>query len=200
MRLARHAAQNSNFEYIGDEHILLGISKASGSVGSNALRNLDISPDKLENAYNELCPAASSKVTIGEIPFTLLAKKVLEHSLNEAANLEHNYVGTEHLLLSLTVVDSTNVVALLEKVGTTQEEVREEVLELLGAAPDKDEYATMMGKSALMINSVLRDLIRKDAIKLENLDAVKKALLDYAFAATIDSDIRKEVHYLSNIK
>lgn len=58
----------------------------------------------------------------------------------------------------------------------------------------------MLGKPALMINSILRSLVRKEAIKEENVSVIREALLEYAFAATIDSDIRREVHYLSGVE
>lgn len=171
MKLARHTAQDANCEYIGGEHILIGIAKESSGVGANALRNLDVSADKLEAAYKEIYPAGPSKVTMGELPFTPVARQILEYSVEEASNLGHNYIGTEHLLLAITRIDgSYGAVKTLEKVGVSQKEMREELLELLGAALDN-----MAGSPAPLANPVVT-LIKR---RLEILSVPSRAEQDY---------------------
>ena len=101
MGLARQEAQRFNHEYIGTEHILLGLIQEGSGVAANVLRNLDIDLDKIRREVEKIVQSGPSMVTMGQLPFTPRAKKVLELSVEEASNLGHNYIGTEHLLLGL---------------------------------------------------------------------------------------------------
>src|SRR5881227_4089918 len=101
MQLANQEAQRFNHEYIGTEHILLGLVKEGSGVAANVLKNLDIDLKKIRLEVEKLVKAGPSMVTMGQLPFTPRAKKVLELSVEEASNLGHNYIGTEHLLLGL---------------------------------------------------------------------------------------------------
>ena len=101
MQLANQEAQRFNHEYIGTEHILLGLVKEGSGVAANVLKNLDIDLRKIRLEVEKIVQAGPDMVTMGKLPQTPRAKKVIEYSIEEARNLNHNYVGTEHLLLGL---------------------------------------------------------------------------------------------------
>ena len=101
MALANQEAQRFNHEYIGTEHILLGLVKEGSGVGANVLKNLDIDLRKVRLEVEKLVKSGPDMVTMGKLPQTPRAKKVLEYAIEEARHLNHNYVGTEHLLLGL---------------------------------------------------------------------------------------------------
>src|SRR5216683_7976200 len=101
MILANEEAQRFNHEYIGTEHILLGLVKEGAGVAANVLKNLDIDLRKIRLEVEKIVQSGPDMVTMGKLPQTPRAKKVIEYSIEEARNLNHNYVGTEHLLLGL---------------------------------------------------------------------------------------------------
>ena len=133
MGLARQEAQRFNHQYIGTEHILLGLIQEGSGVAANVLRNLDVDPDKIRQEVEKIVQDGPTMVTMGQLPFTPRAKKVLELASEEATNLRHNYIGTEHLLLGLIRENEGVAAQVLMNLGLKLEEVREEVLELLGA-------------------------------------------------------------------
>jgi ATP-dependent Clp protease ATP-binding subunit ClpC len=139
MALANQEAQRFNHEYIGTEHILLGLVKEGSGVGANVLKNLDVDLRKVRLEVEKLVHAGPEMVTMGKLPQTPRAKKVIEYAIEEARNLNHNYVGTEHLLLGLLREHDGVAAQVLMNLGLKLEEVREEVLNLLGAGVDKDE-------------------------------------------------------------
>src|SRR5579871_3255126 len=100
MQLANQEAQRFNHEYIGTEHILLGLVKEGSGVAANVLKDLDIDLRKIRLEVEKIVRSRPD-VTPGKLPMTSRAKKVIEYSIEEARNLNHNYVGTEHLLLGL---------------------------------------------------------------------------------------------------
>jgi ATP-dependent Clp protease ATP-binding subunit ClpC len=138
MALANQEAQRFNHEYIGTEHILLGLVKEGSGVGANVLKNLDIDLRKVRLEVEKLVKSGPEMVTMGKLPQTPRAKKVIEYAIEEARNLNHNYVGTEHLLLGLLREHDGVAAQVLMNLGLKLEEVREEVLNLLGAGADQE--------------------------------------------------------------
>src|SRR5437867_2876392 len=134
MQLANQEAQRFNHEYIGTEHILLGLVKEGSGVAANVLKNLDIDLRKIRLEVEKIVQTGpgSEMVTMGKLPQTPRAKKVIEYSIEEARNLNHNYVGTEHLLLGLLREQEGVAAQVLMNLGLKLEDVREEVLNLLG--------------------------------------------------------------------
>src|SRR5213080_1765436 len=132
MALANQEAQRFNHEYIGTEHILLGLVKEGSGVGANVLKNLDVDLRKVRLEVEKLVKSGPDMVTMGKLPQTPRAKKVIEYAIEEARNLNHNYVGTEHLLLGLLREHEGVAAQVLMNLGLKLEEVREEVLNLLG--------------------------------------------------------------------
>ncbi|MEN6407554.1 MAG: ATP-dependent Clp protease ATP-binding subunit [Thermoguttaceae bacterium] len=132
MQLANQEAQRFNHEYIGTEHILLGLIKEGSGVAANVLKNLDVDLRKIRLEVEKLVQSGPDMVTMGKLPQTPRAKKVIEYSMEEARNLNHNYVGTEHILLGLLREQEGVAAQVLMNLGLKLEEVRDEVLNLLG--------------------------------------------------------------------
>ena len=139
MSFARQEAQKFNHEYIGTEHILLGLVQEGSGVAANVLKNMDIDLEKIRHEVEKIVKTGPSMVTMGQLPFTPRAKKVLELSMEEASALSHNYIGTEHLLLGLIKENEGIAAQVLMNLNVKLEEVREEVLEFLGASDDPSE-------------------------------------------------------------
>ena len=149
MALANQEAQRFNHEYIGTEHILLGLVKEGSGVGANVLKNLDVDLRKVRLEVEKLVRAGPEMVTMGKLPQTPRAKKVIEYAIEEARNLNHNYVGTEHILLGLLREHDGVAAQVLMNLGLKLEDVREEVLNLLGAGTESDpEMASSGGPGA----------------------------------------------------
>src|SRR5689334_1865553 len=148
MALANQEAQRFNHEYIGTEHILLGLVKEGSGVGANVLKNLDVDLRKVRLEVEKLVKSGPDMVTMGKLPQTPRAKKVIEYAIEEARSLNHNYVGTEHLLLGLLREHDGVAAQVLMNLGLKLEEVREEVLNLLGAGVENEEPASQGEKQA----------------------------------------------------
>ena len=149
MALANQEAQRFNHEHIGTEHILLGLVKEGSGVGATVLKNLDIDIKKLRLEVEKLVKSGPDLVTMGKLPQTPRAKKVIEYAIEEARALNHNYVGTEHILLGMLRETEGIAAQVLMNLGLKLEEVRQEVLNLLGAGVDTEsgEFGMKMGPS-----------------------------------------------------
>ena len=132
MQLANQEAQRFNHEYIGTEHMLLGLVKEGTGVAANVLKNLEVDLRKIRLEVEKLVQSGPEMITMGKLPQTPRAKKVIEYSMEEARNLNHNFVGTEHILLGLLREQEGVAAQVLMNLGLKLEEVREEVLNLLG--------------------------------------------------------------------
>src|ERR1700755_3393870 len=141
MQLANQEAQRFNHEYIGTEHILLGLVKEGSGVAANVLKNLDIDLRKIRLEVEKIVQhgPGGEQVVMGRLPHTPRAKKVIEYSIEEARNLNHNYVGTEQLLLGVLREQEGVAAQVLMNLGLKLEDVREEVLNLLGHGMEASE-------------------------------------------------------------
>ncbi len=153
MQLANQEAQRFNHEYIGTEHILLGLVKEGSGVAANVLKNLDVDLRKIRIEVEKIVQTGPDMVTMGKLPQTPRAKKVIEYAMDEARNLNHNYVGTEHLLLGLLREQEGVAAQVLMNLGMKLEDVRDEVLNLLGhgmesAEPGSEERGGAPGQAA----------------------------------------------------
>ena len=144
--LARQEAQRFNHEYLGPEHILLGLVQEGSGVAANVLKNMGIDLNKIRMEVEKIVKTGPSMVTMGQLPFTPRAKKVLELSMEEAGNLGHNYIGTEHLLLGLIKENEGIAAQVLLNLGVKLEDVREEVLDFLGADTSDEEDEEVVGE------------------------------------------------------
>lgn len=131
--LAKEEAKRFNHDYIGTEHILLGLIKEGESVAAAVLQNLGLSLDTIRLEVEKLVQFGPSTIVSGDIPFTPKAKKVIELAMDEARRLGHNYIGTEHLLLGLIKEGEGVASHVLMNVGLDLNKVRSEVIKLLGS-------------------------------------------------------------------
>ncbi|MDP2928679.1 MAG: ATP-dependent Clp protease ATP-binding subunit [Candidatus Omnitrophota bacterium] len=132
--LAKEEAKRFNHDYIGTEHILLGLVREGEGVAAAVLASFGLTSDKIRIEVEKLVQPGPSTVISGDLPFTPKAKKVMELATEEARALGHNYIGTEHLLLGLIREGEGVASQVLMNLGLELERVREEVMNLLGSA------------------------------------------------------------------
>ncbi len=144
--LAQEEARMLNHNYIGTEHILLGLIHEGEGVAAKALESLGISLEGVRNQVEEII-GQGQQAPSGHIPFTPRAKKVLELSLREALQLGHNYIGTEHILLGLIREGEGVAAQVLVKLGADLNRVRQQVIQLLSGYQGK-ETASSAGPQA----------------------------------------------------
>lgn len=137
LALANQAAQTHRHEYIGTEHILIGLCKEGGGIAVNALKKLGIKAEKLILDVSGLMKDGPDIVTMGKLPQTPRAKRCVELAIQAARDLNHSYVGTEHLLLGLLDEKDGLAAQVLASNGVTRENITEEILELIGAGTDE---------------------------------------------------------------
>ncbi|WP_413451996.1 ATP-dependent Clp protease ATP-binding subunit [Georgenia phoenicis] len=138
--LAQEEARMLNHNYIGTEHILLGLIHEGEGVAAKALESLDISLEGVRQQVTEII-GEGQQAPGGHIPFTPRAKKVLELSLREALQLGHNYIGTEHILLGLIREGEGVAAQVLNKLGADLNRVRQQVIQLLSGYQGKEAVA-----------------------------------------------------------
>ena len=138
--LAQEEAKLLNHNYIGTEHILLGLIHEGEGVAAKALESLGINLDSVRQQVQEII-GQGQQAPAGHIPFTPRAKKVLELSLREALQLGHSYIGTEHLLLGLIREGEGVAAQVLTKLGADTNRVRQQVIQLLSGFQGKETVA-----------------------------------------------------------
>ncbi len=132
--LAQEEARMLNHNYIGTEHILLGLVREGEGVAAEALESLGISLDAVRQQVEEII-GQGQEAPSGHIPFTPRAKKVLELSLRESLQLGHNYIGTEHILLGLIREGDGVAAQVLVRLGADLNRVRHQVIQLIAGLP-----------------------------------------------------------------
>jgi len=132
--LAKEEARRFNHDYIGTEHILLGLIREGEGVAAAVLQKLEVSLENIRLEIEKLVQPGPTTQIIGDIPFTPRAKKALELAAEEARSLGHNYIGTEHLLLGLIREGEGIASQVLLNLGMDLNSVRNEVMSLLGSA------------------------------------------------------------------
>jgi hypothetical protein len=133
MQLANHEAQRLRHEYIGTEHILLGLVKEGSGMAANVLRNLDVDLRRVRLEVEKLIlPGPHDVAAVETSPRTPRAKKAIEYAMEEARNLNHDRVGTEHILLGLLREQEGVAAQILMNLGLRLEDVRAEVLAIVG--------------------------------------------------------------------
>ena len=132
MALANQEAHRHNHESIDTEHILFGLVKEGSGVGATALKNLDMDIKKLRLEVEKLVKRGPEIVPAGRLPQTQQAKKIIEYAIEEARALNHNSVGTEHILWGILRESEGIAAQVLINLGLKLEDVRQEVVNLLG--------------------------------------------------------------------
>jgi ATP-dependent Clp protease ATP-binding subunit ClpA len=140
--LAQEEARMLNHDYIGTEHILLGLVREDGGVAGRALESLGITEEAARQQIGEVTGRGQQDPPRGHIPFTPRAKKILQLSMREAIALGHAYIGTEHILLGLVREDDGAAVRVLNGLGADPARVRQQVIRLVSARRVQAEPGT----------------------------------------------------------
>ena len=156
--LAKEEARRFNHDYIGTEHILLGLIREGEGVAAAVLQKLGLSPEKIRLEVEKLVQSGPSTMVSGDIPFTPKAKKVIELAMEEARSLGHNYIGTEHLLLGLIREGEGVASQVLMNLGLDLNRVRNEVITLLGSSSPAPTGGASARTKTPALDSFGRDL------------------------------------------
>jgi ATP-dependent Clp protease ATP-binding subunit ClpC len=154
--LAQEEARMLNHNYIGTEHILLGLLREGEGVAAKALESLSISQEAVRQQVEQII-GQGQQAPSGHIPFTPRAKKVLELALREALQLGHNYIGTEHILLGLIREGEGVAAQVLVKLGADLNRVRQQVIQLLHGSQGKEPTAAGPPSEAASSTSLVLD-------------------------------------------
>jgi ATP-dependent Clp protease ATP-binding subunit ClpC len=177
IQLAREEAMRFNHDYIGTEHLLLGLVKEGEGIAATALANLGVDLRTLRLEVEKLVEQGPATVSVGEIPFNPQAKKVLELAVEEARKFNHNYIGTEHLLLGLIKEGEGIAAHVLDNMKVDVERVQREIVKLLGGPSSKLTGATDTKKT-----------------QTPALDAFGRDLTELAREDKLDPVIGREAH------
>jgi ATP-dependent Clp protease ATP-binding subunit ClpC len=156
--LAREEASRLQHDSIGTEHLLLGLLREGEGIAATVLNNLGLDLDVIRHAVESMVAQTGGTLTIGEIPFTSNAKRVLELAVDEARQLNHNYIGTEHLLLGLIREGEGVAAKVLTDMGVDRKKVRDETLKLLGGTPQANQAESEEKTETPSLNQFGRDL------------------------------------------
>jgi ATP-dependent Clp protease ATP-binding subunit ClpC len=145
LAMAREEAIRLQHDYVGTEHILLGLIREGEGVAAAVLMNLNVDLEQIHERIEESVRKGKATIALGELPYTSRAKKVLEYAMAEARELNHSYVGTEHLLLGLLREEKGIAAQVLNSLGVSLEEARAETLKLLGSDVNPSQAGTGTG-------------------------------------------------------
>jgi ATP-dependent Clp protease ATP-binding subunit ClpC len=176
---AKEEAKRFNHDYIGTEHILLGLVKEGEGVAAAVLTSLGLDSETIRVEVERLVQPGPAKILANDIPFTPRAKKVIELAMDEARSLGHNYIGTEHLLLGLIHEGDGVASQVLLNMGLDLKSVRDEVLNLLGSSVPG--YTSITGEAK-----------RKKKTKTPALDSFGRDLTEMASTDELDPVIGRE--------
>jgi hypothetical protein len=156
LSLARSEARQMHHEFIGTEHLLLGLLQEGRSLAAMVLKNLDLDSAKVRQEVVNIVKVGPAVLTSDMLSFTPLANRVLELSMEEARRLRHDYLGTEHLLLGLIREPDGVAAQVMTKLGVALEVVREEVLVFLDAGdPDAHHTAGILLRERRQVEAFL---------------------------------------------
>jgi ATP-dependent Clp protease ATP-binding subunit ClpA len=172
MGLARQEAERLHHDAIGTEHLLLGLVEEGSGVAASVLKSLDVDAQAARAEVERRVSMGPETTSAGQIPFTPGAQKVLELGIEEASNLGHGYVGTEHLLLALIREDEGIGAQVLKTLGAELHQVRDEVMGQIGA-DDGKTGAVPSGNSP--VEQPLRDRAADIDREIAAVDAEKAA-------------------------
>jgi ATP-dependent Clp protease ATP-binding subunit ClpC len=170
--LAQEEARTLNHEYVGTEHILLGLIREDGGVAAQALESLGIGEEAARQQVEEIVGRGQADLAREHLPFTPQGKKVLQLSLREAMALGHGYVGTEHLLLGLVRVDEGAASRVLNGLGADPNRIRQQVIRLVSARQIREAPGTGRagGQGKRRRSSELRDQLDSVSWRLSVLE------------------------------
>ena len=164
LAMAREEAIRLQHDYVGTEHILLGLIREGDGVASAVLITLNVDLEQVHERVEESVRKGKATIALGELPYTSRAKKVLEFAMAEARDFSHSYVGTEHLLLGLLREEKGIAAQVLNSLGVTLDEARGETLKVLGSSdPATSEPAGIGGgraRTAIVADEPARLVVR----------------------------------------
>jgi ATP-dependent Clp protease ATP-binding subunit ClpA len=175
--LAQEEARLLNHNYIGTEHLLLGLIHEGEGVAAMVLESLGISLEAVRAQVEEIIGQGQSAPT-GHIPFTPRAKKVLELSLREATQLGHNYIGTEHILLGLIREGEGVAAQVLVKLGADLSRVRQQVIQVLSSYVGGKAPADQAGARTRLVRMTVPEDLRQAEVKLAHVRRAKEAAVE----------------------
>ena len=158
--LSQEEARLLDHDYIGSEHILLGLIHEGEGVAAKALESMGIRLDTVRREVEDVIGRGAGQPS-GHIPFTPGAKKVLELSLREAMQLSHDYIGTEHILLGLVREGEGVAAQVLVKLGADLPKVRRRVVQILSGGVAEEPYAPATPPQGLAISSELMAVLEE---------------------------------------
>src|SRR3954451_13131639 len=141
LTLAQEEAQRFNHNYIGTEHLLLGLVREGDGVAAKVLSNLGVELNKVRSAV-EFIIGRGDRASSGEIGLTPRAKRVIELAVDEARRLNHSYIGTEHLLLGLVREGEGIAAGVLESLGVNLEKVHQQVMQVVNQSSSSSQAKT----------------------------------------------------------
>ncbi|MCX5783358.1 MAG: AAA family ATPase, partial [Elusimicrobia bacterium] len=160
--IAQEEAKRLNHDYVGTEHILLGLVALGEGAAAQILTDLGVDFRRVRLEIEKIVGAGDNMMLLGEIPFTPRAKKVLEYAVEEAQRMGHSYIGTEHILLGLIREEEGVAARVLENLGLKLDNVREAVLEFIGEGsaeqPQKEAPAPKGKTKTPALDEFSRDL------------------------------------------
>ena len=159
--ISQEEAKRLEHDYVGTEHILLGVICLGEGVAAQVLANLGVDLRRVRDEVEKMVGKGGARLPLGEVPFTPRAKKILEYSVEESQHMGHSYVGTEHLLLGLIREEEGIACKVLELLGLKLDIVREEVLNLLGEPTEKNEAKSMVSDGNRRVANLLYILAYK---------------------------------------
>ena len=194
--IAQEEAKRLNHDYVGTEHILLGLSAIEGTVSNKILTGLGVTFRKVRLEIEKMVGIGDTIMLLGEIPFTPRAKKVLEFAVEESQMLGTDHIGTEHILLGLIREEEGMAGRILENLGLNLDTVRDAVLNFIGdAAPgDLNEDVPDMPQE-INLNSAPRrerEPLEKKKTKTPTLDEYTRDLTKLAAKNQLDPVIGRE--------
>jgi ATP-dependent Clp protease ATP-binding subunit ClpC len=184
LHLARKEAEQFNHNYVGTEHILLGLVALGNGVAVSALQSLGVDLQGLRMEVEKAVGTGADTKTAGNIPFTPRAKKVLALATSEARSLNHSYVGTEHILLGLLREGEGIAARVLENMGVDLEEAREEIMAMLD--PDYDGSMEVNEEEAAPYGAQPKAAADGQAVKTPALNAFGRDLTEMAKKGELD--------------
>jgi ATP-dependent Clp protease ATP-binding subunit ClpA len=176
--LAQEEARLLNHNYVGTEHLLLGLIHEAEGVAAKALESLGLSLEAVRAQVEEEVNGQDLSVPIGHIPFTPRAKKVLELSLREAKQLGHNYIGTEHILLGLIREGEGVAAQVLVKLGTDLSRVRQQVIRVLSGSAGGEAAVEQAGVRTRLVRMTVPEELREAEEQLAQVRRDKEAAID----------------------
>ena len=167
IKLAREEAGRLGHNYIATEHLLLGLIREGEGVAAIVLQNLGLDLDSLRLEIEKMVQSGPATLTLGEMPFTPRAKKVLELAIENAQAMAHTYIGTEHILLGLIREGEGIAARILEKRGLTFEKIKTEINNLLGGMAEPPQSLDMAaGETGKKSKSPALDAFSRDLTEL----------------------------------